>query len=116
LSSSVDEFRESILRVINKNMSESSDGVVITIRVEEDPYESYLTIEGDEIVFKTREAKNENRCNSALIGVLSTALKIPSSRIDIIYGGRGGSIKRVLIRGAKSEDIERKLLRALRPI
>jgi uncharacterized protein YggU (UPF0235/DUF167 family) len=116
LSSSVDEFREIILRVINKNISESSDGVVITIRIEEDPRENYLTIEGDEIVFKTREARNENRCNSALIGVLSTTLKVPSSRIDIIYGGRGGSIKRVLIRDAKSEDIERKLLRALRPV
>jgi uncharacterized protein YggU (UPF0235/DUF167 family) len=110
----MDELREYLLKILDKNTSETSEGVVLTIRVEEDPRENYLTIENDEVVFKTRDAGNNSRCNSSLIGYLSTSLKIPSSRIDIVHGSRGGYVKRVLIMNTKREELERKLLRILR--
>jgi len=110
----MDELREYLLKILDKNISETSEGVVLTIRVEEDPRENYLTIENDEVVFKTRDAGNNSRCNSSLVGYLSTSLKIPSSRIDIVHGSRGRYVKRVLIMNTKREELERKLLRILR--
>lgn len=112
----IDEFRESLLKIISKNISETSDGLLLTVRVEEDPRETYLTIDNDELVFKTRDVENDSRCNSSLIGYLSSNLKIPLSNIDVIYGLRGSRIKTVLIKGVKREDFEKKILRYIRPI
>ncbi|MEM1639205.1 MAG: DUF167 family protein [Desulfurococcaceae archaeon] len=112
----VEEFRESLLRVIRKNIEESGNGVILTIRVENDSTENYIVIEGDEVVFKTRDFNDANRCNSALIGYLSRALKVPSSKIDIIHGCRGGVIKKVLIKDIRPEELENKILRIARLI
>lgn len=112
----LEEFRETLLRVIRKNIEESGNGVILTIRVENNSTENYLVIEGDELVFKTRDSSDVNRCNSALIGYLSRALKIPSSRIDIIHGCRGGVIKKVLFKDIRAEELESKLLRIARLI
>lgn len=113
---SLSEFRERILRAIRKNLSETSEGVVITIRVDADPRENYLIVENDELIFKTREYIDASRSNATLIGFLSRGLKIPSSRIDVVYGSRGGSIKRVLIRDIGIEELEQKLLKIVRLI
>lgn len=112
----IEDFREALLKSIRKNIEESGDGVILTIRVENDLTESYLVIDGDELVFKTRDFNDANRCNSALIGYLSRSLKIPSSKIDIIHGCRGGVVKKVLIKDVKTEELEGKLLRIARLI
>lgn len=110
----LNEFRESLLRVIRRNLSETSEGVALVIRVETGSSENYLTIEGDELVFKTREV-SESKLNAVLVGFLSRELKIPSSRIDIVYGHRG-HIKRLLLREIGMEDLEERLLRAIKLI
>ncbi len=112
----VEEFRESLLRVIRKNIEESSNGVILTIRLGEDSSENYLVIDGDELVFKTRDFNNANRSNSSLIAYLSRTLKIPSSKIDIIHGSRGSVVKRVLIKDIKPDELVEKLLRIARLI
>lgn len=114
--SRIDELREKILEAIYKNLSETDEGVILSIRIDSDPNENYLLLEHDEIVFKTREYSDMNRANSALIGYLSRSLKIPSSRIDIIYGARGNNIKKVLIREVKPEELGLRLIRILRLI
>lgn len=114
--STIDEMREKVLDILKKNISETDDGLILSIRVDSDPSENYLVIEEDELVFKTREYGNANRVNSALIGYLSRNLKIPSSRIDIVYGARGNGVKKVLIRETRLEELEHKLLRIIRLI
>lgn len=113
---SISELRENILRIIRKNSSETGEGVVVTIRIDHDPRENYITIEGDEVVFKTREHVDPSRVNATLIGYLSRELKIPSSRIDIVYGARSGSIKRILIRDIDVNELEQRFLRVVRLI
>ncbi|MEM2025742.1 MAG: DUF167 domain-containing protein [Desulfurococcaceae archaeon] len=106
-------IRDTVLGIIRKSIEEHSSGILISIRVSGDTNETYLTIEGDELVFKTTEFNDSSRCNAALIGFLSRALKIPSSRLDIIYGTRS-SLKRVMIKDTKAEDIEVKLSRIIK--
>lgn len=106
-------IRENVLSVIRKNLEEHSYGILISIRVSGDTAENYLTIEQDELVFKTTEFNDSSRCNAALIGFLSRALRVPSSRIDIVYGTRG-SLKRVLIKDVNIEDIELKLSKVIK--
>ncbi|MEM0000841.1 MAG: DUF167 family protein [Desulfurococcaceae archaeon] len=108
------ELRESILRAIRKNLSETGEGVTLIVRVETGSNESYLTIEGDELVFKTRET-SESKLNAVLVGFLSRELRIPSSRIDVVYGHRS-HIKRLLVRDVGIEDLEGRLLRAIKLI
>lgn len=108
----LNEFKENLLRIIRKNLSETGEGVTLIIRVETGSSENYLTIEGDELVFKTREI-SESRLNAILVGFLSRELKIPSSRIDIVYGHRSHT-KRVLLREIGIEDLEGKLLRVIK--
>lgn len=110
----LNEFRENLLRVIRKNLSETGEGVTLIIRVETGSSENYLTVEGDELVFKTKEV-SESKLNAVLVGFLSRELKIPSSRIDVVYGHRG-HIKRLLLREVEIEDLEGKLLRAIKLI
>lgn len=105
-----------LFEILKKNVSETSDGLILSIRVDSDPSENYLVIEEGELVFRTREYGNTNRVNSALVGFLSQSLKIPSSRIDIVYGARTNGVKRVLIRDMRLEDLEHKLLRVIRLI
>ncbi|MEM4717371.1 MAG: DUF167 family protein [Desulfurococcaceae archaeon] len=114
--SRINELRERILDIIYKNLSETDGGVILSIRIDSDPSENYLLLDHDEIVFKTREYSNVNRANSALIGYLSRSLKIPSSRIDIVYGARSNSVKKVLFKEVKPEELGLKLIRILRLI
>jgi len=109
-----EEFKNRVLSTLKKNMSESSEGVIITIRVDEGSEES-LFIETDELVFKTPIKPGTGRENAALISFLARTLKIPSSRIDVVYGARE-RIKRLLISGVNVEELALRLLRVVRLI
>jgi len=111
---SLEKVREQVLRVVEKNLSETEEGVMLNIRIESDFDENYITIEGGELIFRTRES-DENKYNATLIGFLSRELKIPSSKIDIVYGVRGG-FKRLLIKDIDAEDLSRRLLKIIRLI
>ena len=107
------ELRERVLKVIRKNASETLDGVILTVRVDPGSSENYITVEGDEVVFKTKYLDDDSKYNAALIGFLSRELKIPSSKIGVVYGLRG-RVKRVLLRDTRLEDLEEKFLRLIR--
>ena len=107
------EFRELVFKTIRNSLLDSSEGCTVVVKIEEDVSENYFTIEGGDLVFKTTSASDAGKSNAALIGFLSRALKIPPSKIDIVYGVRG-SVKRVLIRDVTCEDLAQKLQRVIR--
>lgn len=107
------DIHSMILQTIRSNAEESSEGVILTLKVENDPSENYLTIEGGDLVFKTPQAADHGKANAALVSWLSRTLKIPSSRIEVVYGVRG-TVKRVLIMDVTLDTIEQKLLKAIK--
>lgn len=106
------DVRDLVLKTIMNNISESSEGVILTIRVDLD-LDVYLTIEGGDLVLKSPSAGDPGRCNATLIGYLSRMLKIPSSKIEVVYGVRG-TVKRVLLRDVSIDDLIQKLQRLIR--
>ena len=74
-----------------------------------------MTIEGDELVFNTTEDIETGRANAALMRFLSTVLKIPVSKTEIIYGQRG-NLKRVLVRDHDMEELVERLYKNIRLI
>jgi len=109
-----EDLRNKIMSIIMRNISESGEGVVVTIRVEEGSEEG-LFIESDELVYRTSTITGSGRENAALVSFLARTLKVPSSRIDIIYGARE-RIKRIMISGIDLEELALKLLRVIRLI
>lgn len=106
------DVRDLVLKTIADNISESSEGIILTIRIDHDS-DVYLTIDGGDLVFKSPSANDPSRCNATLVGYLSRALKIPSSKIEVIYGIRG-NIKRVLLKDISYDDLVQKLQRSIR--
>ena len=109
-----EKLRDKIATTLRKNIIESGEGVIVTVRVDEGDEEA-LFIEGDELVFRTPIKLGFGKENAALVGYLARSLRIPSSRIDIVYGSRE-KVKRLLISGIDSEDLISKLLRVVRLI
>jgi uncharacterized protein YggU (UPF0235/DUF167 family) len=109
-----EDLRTRVFSVLRKNINESGEGTLVVIRVEEGDEEA-LFIESDELVFKTPIKSLTGRENAALISFLSRTLKIPSSKIDIVYGVRE-RVKRVLISDIDPDDLITKLLRVVRLI
>jgi len=108
----VSDPRQYILQAIRKNIEDSSEGCILTVKIEEDPSGTYLTIESDDLIFRTN-APIASKGNAALVGYLSRALNVPSSRVDIVYGVRE-HLKRVLIKDVSCEDVESRLYRVIR--
>ena len=109
-----EDFRARVSSILRKNINESSEGALVVIRVKEGDEEA-LFIEGDELVFRTLTRPGSGKENAALVSFLSRTLKIPSSKIDIVYGIRE-RVKRVLISDIDSEDLIIRLLRVIRLI
>lgn len=109
-----EDLRARVFSVLRKNINESDEGTLVVIRVEEGDEEA-LFIESDELVFKTPIKSLTGRENAALISFLSRTLKIPSSKIDIVYGVRE-RVKRVLISDIDPDNLITKLLRVVRLI
>jgi uncharacterized protein YggU (UPF0235/DUF167 family) len=109
-----DDLRNKIMSIIMRNASESGEGVVVTIRVEEGGEEG-LFVESDELVYRTPATIGSGRENAALVSFLARTLRIPSSRIDVVYGARE-RVKRIMISGIDLEELVLKLLRVIRLI
>lgn len=107
-----EDLRSRISGIISRNSIESGEGVIVSIRVEESDEEG-LFIEGDELVYRTPLTTGSGRENAALIGFLARTLKVPSSRIDIVYGARE-RVKRVLISDISLDELARRLIRVIR--
>ncbi len=93
---------------IGKLIIETSKGPVIQVYVKPSSDREELVLEEGDLVFYTREPPVEGRANSALIRYLSRHLKIPSSRIDIVYGWRKRS-KRILFIDTDPDELAEKL-------
>lgn len=109
------EIVNKIRGILSRHIHESSNGVVLSIRVDANSDGDYLTIDGDELVFKTKTSAEKGRENAALVGFLSRELRISVSRINIIYGERS-SLKRVLLVDVDSDTLINRLMRVLRLI
>ncbi|MCY0868033.1 MAG: DUF167 domain-containing protein [Desulfurococcus sp.] len=105
-----EEVRSSIL----KHLAESSRGVILTIRVKPGE-EEYLTLEGGELVFYSSEQLGGGRDNAVLVRFLSRGLKIPVSKIDIVYGQRH-SLKKLLLQDVSMDVVADRLVRLVRLI
>jgi len=92
-------------RELLEKLVEEGDGFVdLTVYVKPEQRETKLVVEYGELVFYTQEPPLEGRANADLIRFLANALRIPTSRIDIVYGWRDRT-KRVRIREVSKEDV-----------
>jgi len=103
---------QKIVEILRKNIEESSKGVILQVRVKPGSEPEGFTIESDELVFRTSEPAERGRANASLIKYLSRELKIPISKIDIVYGQRE-KLKKVLIMDEPADKIIEKLTRVL---
>lgn len=89
---------------IERLITKTSDGIYLILYVKPKSKENKLVIEGDELVFYTKEPAIKGRANTALIKKLSKLFSINSSNIKIIYGHKSKT-KRIFIRGVKFEHV-----------
>jgi len=109
------QLRDRVREIIRKHFSESSKGIILSLRVKpgsQEP-EDFLTLESDEIVFYTSEPPEKGRANAALIKYLAKNLGIPVSKMDIVYGHRG-TLKKIVIYDANMDDLVDKMTRLVR--
>ena len=71
-----------------------------------------LILEGEELVFYTKEPPIQGRANASLIKFFSKKLKISSSKIRIIYGYRK-KLKILEITSEKTEELINKVIENL---
>ncbi|ADV65165.1 protein of unknown function DUF167 [Desulfurococcus mucosus DSM 2162] len=106
---------EKIRETILKHLTESSHGIILSIRVKPGESEDFLTVEGDELVFYTSEPPERGRANAALVKFFSRELKIPVSRIDIVYGHRS-TLKKLVFYDVNMDELADKLAKLVRLI
>ncbi|MEZ0394505.1 MAG: DUF167 family protein [Desulfurococcaceae archaeon] len=106
--------REALLEILRRNMEEGDEGSALAVRVEKGE-EERLVVEGKEVVFYTPEEPGSGRDNASLIRFLSRGLKIPTSKMDIIYGKRE-NLKKVFFADVSPEELARRLIRLVQPI
>ncbi|RLG83480.1 MAG: DUF167 domain-containing protein [Thermoprotei archaeon] len=97
-------------KTIINNITETKDGVILSIHVKPDSDKEELRIEGGDLVFHTREPPIHGRANASLIRFLARTLGVPISKIDIIYGLRG-RFKRIKITDTTVDTIVKVLLK-----
>ncbi|MEM0035498.1 MAG: DUF167 domain-containing protein [Desulfurococcus sp.] len=107
------QLLDKIRGIVSKHISESSQGIILSIRVKPGDVEDYITIEGDELVFHTAEQSEKGRENAALVKYLARELKIPVSKIDIVYGRRE-TLKKVLLNDVDPDELAIKLAKLVR--
>ena len=105
---------EERLRAILEKLVFEGDGFVdVIVYVKPEQRESRLAIEGDELIFYSVEPDVGGRPNADLTRYIASLLNIPTSRVEIVYGARGGT-KRVRIYEVDKETVIEALLSALR--
>ncbi len=101
--------------VIEKVISEASNGVIVKIHVKPSSKKTELAYEYGELVFYTKEPPVKGRANNSLIKYLAKRLGFPQSSISIVRGAKSRD-KVVLIRGASRDDIIRKIKNIIKTI
>ncbi len=94
--------------LLERILEEGRGGVLFQLYVKTGMDREALVLEGGELVFYTREIPEKGRANASLIRFLSRGLKIPSSRIEIVYGLRS-HVKKILIKDIDRETLIGKL-------
>lgn len=97
---------------LRRHVERSSKGLIINVYVEPGAgSEGFAIVQGD-LVFRTREPEGRGRENAALVRHLSRLLRIPPSKVDIIYGARERH-KRVLVMDVDEDRLVSALASAL---
>ena len=98
-----------------RSLLEEIDGKVrLTVYVKPEAQRTALTLEGDELVFYTREPPIEGRANADLVRFLASVLGVSGKQIEIIHGWRS-RVKVVEIRGLDAETVSSRLAEAVEP-
>jgi uncharacterized protein YggU (UPF0235/DUF167 family) len=105
--------QEAMEEALRKHISEGKDYVDLQVYVKPEANFTGFKMELGELTFYTEEPPLHGRANASLIRYLSRLLKIPSSRIEIVYGVRD-RIKRIRIYGVTADQLVEKLISALR--
>jgi len=100
-------------KVVRKHVREGEGFVDIEVYVKFESSETKLVVEGDDLVFYTDEPPLQGRANASLIQYLSKVLRLPPSKIDIVYGVRE-KLKRVRIYDVDFEQVVEKLVAVLK--
>ena len=82
--------------VLEKLVFEGEGYVDLIVYVKPDQPESKLVLEGGELVYYSSEPPVQGRANADLIRFLARLLRVPTSRVEIVYGVRDRT-KRVRI-------------------
>ena len=97
-------MNQSIASELRKLFIETSKGVVLEVVVYPNSDREALVYRDGELLFYTNEPPLQGRANAALIRFLSKRTRIPSSRIEIVYGARS-RVKRVLFRDTSIDEL-----------
>jgi uncharacterized protein YggU (UPF0235/DUF167 family) len=98
---------------LRRHISEGKDYVDLQVYVKPESNFTGFRLELGELTFYTDEPPVQGRANASLIRYLSRLLRIPTSRIEIVYGVRD-RVKRVRIYGVTADQLVEKLVEALR--
>ncbi len=102
----------SVEKVLDKNLTEVADGVIIDVLVKPESSEEKLVIEDDSIVFYTTEPPVKGRANAALIRYIVRNLRVPITKVEIVWGKRV-SRKRILVQDISKEELKERLLKVI---
>jgi uncharacterized protein (TIGR00251 family) len=86
-------------------ITETKDGAIIEIKVKPNAREFKLTVEADEIIVFSTEEPTKGRVNKQ---VLKELTRFFHRRVELLSGFSSRD-KRLLVRGAKKDELERAL-------
>lgn len=98
---------------LRRLIAEGKDYVDIQVYVRPEAPFTGLRMESGELVFYTEEPPIQGRANASLVRFFSRLLRVPSSRVDIVYGHRSRT-KKVRIYQVDAETLISKIVEALR--
>lgn len=91
-------------------IAETNDGVVLSLHCQPGAKASRVVgLHNDRLKLQVQAPPLENRANDALVAWLADQLSLPRKRIEILTGQTSRQ-KRVLVRGATLERVERLLM------
>lgn len=90
-------------------IAETNDGVVLSLHCQPGARASRVVgLHDDRLKLQVQAPPLENRANEALVAWLAVQLSLPRKQIEILTGQTSRQ-KRVLVRGATLEQVERLL-------
>ena len=92
-------------------IKETSDGLLIRIKIVPNSSKNDLIIENEFIKVKVTAQPIENKANKALVEFLSKRFKIPKTRIEIVKGDT--SKEKTLLFSIKDEEKKQKIISEL---